>query len=198
MDYSPITLSGIVQQGGNSVATGLMVGFQFPLPYLMHKGTPTNFVFAAGRDMMVNVILGFPFTMQTRMVIDTSNRVAELQAFNAPPFPLDFCRALCAIAVINKKKATAHAALHVNIIEEVNAIVAHVTNKMTATYLHEAQSTLQSILMPAKRNQSAKFHKISSNSNAITASIGSFIDQSSLIADADANALNLNDNMTSA
>ncbi len=38
-DYSPFTLSGIVQQGGNSVATNLTVGFQFHLPYLRRECT---------------------------------------------------------------------------------------------------------------------------------------------------------------
>jgi hypothetical protein len=33
-DYTPITLSDIVQQGGKSVTTELTVGFQFYLPYL--------------------------------------------------------------------------------------------------------------------------------------------------------------------
>jgi hypothetical protein len=33
-DCSPIVLSGIVQRGGESITTELMVGFQFHLPYL--------------------------------------------------------------------------------------------------------------------------------------------------------------------
>ena len=60
-DYSPITLSGIVQQGGSLVTTNLMVGFQFHLPYLTRKGTPTSFVVVAGHHVTVNTILGLPF-----------------------------------------------------------------------------------------------------------------------------------------
>ncbi len=192
-DYSPITLSRIVQQGGNSVTTHLTVGFQFHLPYLTREGTPTNFVIAAGHNVTVNVILGLPFITQTKMVIDTSNCILELHAFNMPPFPLDFRHAKCAIPVIDEKKAAANAALHANIVEEINSIVAHVSNKTTATYLQKAQNTLQSILMLVKRAQSVDFHEISSNSNASKASIGSSIDHSNLITDAYADTLDLND-----
>jgi hypothetical protein len=151
MDYSPITLSGIVQQGGHSVTTNIIAGFQFYLPYLMREGTPTNFVVAAGRNVTVNVILGLPFVMQTKTVINTSNCLAEFCDVDTPPFPLDFRCAMCAIPVIDKKKAAANAALHAAIVNKINSIVTHVCNKMTATYLQKTQHTLQSILIPAKR-----------------------------------------------
>jgi hypothetical protein len=192
-EHSPITLSRIVQQGENSVTTNLTVGFQFHLPYLTCEGTPTNFVVAAGHNVTVNIILGLPFITQTKMVIDTSDRVAKLRAFDTPPFPLDFRCAICAIPVIDKKKAIANAALHANIVKEIDSIVAHVSTKTTATYLQKAQDTLQSILMPAKRAQSVNFHDISSNSSASKASIGPSIDHSNLIADAYADMLNLDD-----
>jgi hypothetical protein len=51
----------------------LAVGFQFHLPYLTRKGTPTNLVIAAGSNIMVNIILGLPFITQIRMIINTSN-----------------------------------------------------------------------------------------------------------------------------
>jgi hypothetical protein len=100
-DYSPITLSGIVQQGGSSVTTNLLVGFQFHLPYLTCEGSPTSLVIAAGPGVTVNMILGLPFITQIKMVIDTSNQVAELHAFDTPPFPIDFRCAMCAIPVID-------------------------------------------------------------------------------------------------
>jgi hypothetical protein len=86
-DYSPITLSGIVQQGGASVTTDLTVGFQFNLLYLTCEGTPTSLFMVAGGDVTVNIILGLPFITQTKMIIDTSDQVAKMRAFNAPPFP---------------------------------------------------------------------------------------------------------------
>jgi hypothetical protein len=181
MDYSPIALSGIVQQGGNSVTTNLTVGFQFHLPYLTREGTPTNLVVAAGHDVSVNVILGLPFIMQTKMIIDTFDHVAELRAFDMP---------MCTIPVIDEKKAIANAVLHANIIKEIDSIVAHVGIKTTAT-------NLQSILMPTKGARSVKFHDISSNSNASKASIGSAIDHSNLIADTYADTLNLDDYVSS-
>jgi hypothetical protein len=94
-DYSPIILSGIVQQGGSSVTTNLLVGFQFHLPYLMHEGSPTSLVVAAGPAITVEVILGLPFITQTKMVVNTSNQVAKLRAFHTPPFSIDFCCAMC-------------------------------------------------------------------------------------------------------
>jgi hypothetical protein len=121
-DYSPITLSGIIQQGGNSVTTNLKVGFQFHLPYLTCKGTPTNLVVVSGCDVTVNVILGLPFITKTKMIIDTSDHIAELRAFDTPPFPLGFHCAMCAIPVIDKKKATANAALHADIVKEIDSI----------------------------------------------------------------------------
>jgi hypothetical protein len=147
-DYSPITLSRIVQQGRNSVTTNLRVGFQLHLPYLTRKGTPTNLVVAAGCNVTVKVILGLPFIMQTKMIIDTSNRVANLPAFDTPPFPLNFCRAMCAIPVIDEKKAAANAALHANIVKEIDSVAAHIGTKTTATDLQKAQDTLQSIRAP--------------------------------------------------
>jgi hypothetical protein len=50
-DYSPITLSGIIQQGGKSVSTKLTVGFQFHFPYLTREGNPTHLSVACGPNV---------------------------------------------------------------------------------------------------------------------------------------------------
>jgi hypothetical protein len=123
-DYSPITLSGFVQQGGSSVTTNLTVGFQFHLPYLTREGTPTSFVITGGRDVTVNVILGLPFITQTNMVIDTLDCVAKLCAFDLPPFPIDFCHTMCAAPIIGKERVAANAALHADTIKEIDVVVA--------------------------------------------------------------------------
>jgi hypothetical protein len=120
LDYSPITLSGIIQQGGVSDTTNLTISFQFHLPYLMREGMPTNLAVAAGSNVTVNIILGLPFITQIRMNIDTSDQVADLQVFDNPPFPIDIRRAMCAIPVINKARAAANAVQHVNIVKEWN------------------------------------------------------------------------------
>ncbi len=138
-DYSSITVSGIVQQGGTSVTTHLTIGFQYHLPYLTPEGTPTNSVVAAGCNVTVDVNLGLPFITRTKMIIDTSDYVAKLRAFDTPQFPLDLCCAICGIPVIDEKKATAMAALHVNIVKDVNSIVAHVGTKTIATDLQNSK-----------------------------------------------------------
>ncbi len=106
---------------------------------------PTNLVVTAGHDETVNVILGPPFITLTKMIINTSDRMAKLHAFDMPPFLLDFRCAMCANPVIDKKKAAANAVLHANIVKEIGSIVAHVSTKTTATYLQKAQDTRQSI-----------------------------------------------------
>lgn len=121
-NYSPITLSGIVQQGGESVTTDLSVGFQFHLPYLTREGNATSLIVATGCDVTVNIILGLPFITQTRMVIDTSDQVAECRAYDAPPFPIDFRRAMCAVPAVNEERAAANATNYQDIIREVENI----------------------------------------------------------------------------
>jgi hypothetical protein len=53
-DYNPITLSGIVQRGGESITTELTVGFQFHLPYLTREGDTTSILIATGPHVTVN------------------------------------------------------------------------------------------------------------------------------------------------
>jgi hypothetical protein len=66
-------LSGIIQQGGSSVTTNLLVGFQLHLPYLTHQGSPTSLIVASGPNITLNVILDLTFITQTKMVINTSD-----------------------------------------------------------------------------------------------------------------------------
>ncbi len=152
-DYSPITLSGIVQQGGSSVTTDLSVGFQFHLPYLTLEGSPTSLVVTAHPNVTVNVILGLPFITQTKMVIDTSDQVAELRAFDMPPFPIDFCHAMCAIPVIDNAAVATNTALHANIVKEVEKIENHIYKKSDAFLLQEKTpgNVPGSILLSPKR-----------------------------------------------
>jgi hypothetical protein len=193
-----ITLSGIVQQGGSLVTTDLTVGFEFHLPYLPCEGTPTSFVVTAGRNFMVNVILGLPFITQTNMVIDTSDSVAKLRAFDLPLFPIDFRCTMCAAPIFNKERAAANTALYANTINEINAILPHVSTKSDPSYLQKAQNTLRSIVLPTKWARFINVHDISSNSASSTASVGSAIDHAAEIAKADANAFDLDSYMISA
>ena len=177
-DYSPITLSGIVQQGGSSVTTDLTVGFQFHLPYLTREGTPTSLVVATGPDVTVNAILGLPFITQTKMVIDTADQVAELRAFDTPPFPIDFRRAMCAIPVIGEAAATANAALHADVVAEIEAIEAHIYGKSALLSREKEPGDIPgSILMSPKRARvNAISNTLTTDGTARVATIGSVVD----------------------
>ncbi len=69
-EYNSIALSGIVQQGGESVTTELLVGFQSHVPYLMRDGLPTIIVIATGPHITVKTIVGLPFIQATQAIID--------------------------------------------------------------------------------------------------------------------------------
>jgi hypothetical protein len=115
-DYAPITLSRIVEQDGESVTTKLTVAFKFKLPYLTKEGNPTTFMVAVGPNVMVNMILGLPFIKQTKMIVDAADQVAELRAFDALPFPINFCRRQCHVPTIDETK------VHVNMTQYADII----------------------------------------------------------------------------
>ena len=107
-DYSPIVLSGIVQQNGESVTTDLTVAFQFHMPYLTREGTPSTLLVATGPHVMVNAILGLPFIQQTCMIIDAADQVAELRSLDSPLFAIDFRRAMCTIPPLGEAPNASH------------------------------------------------------------------------------------------
>jgi hypothetical protein len=120
--YSPIVLSGIVQQNGESVTTDLTVAFQFHMPYLTREGTPSTLLVATGPHVTVNAILGLPFIQQTRMIIDAADQVAELRSLDAPPFPIDFRRAQCGVPTISAPKDPVNESHFTDIIREITNI----------------------------------------------------------------------------
>ncbi len=101
-DYNPIVLSGIVQQGGESVTTELTVGFQFHLPYLTKDGSPTSIVIATGSHVTVNTIVGFPFIQATRAIINLSDNIANLRTIDAPPFLIEYRCTMVHVPVIKE------------------------------------------------------------------------------------------------
>ncbi len=146
-DYSPITLSGIVQQGGESMSTELTVGFQFHLPYLTREGNPTHLSIACGPNVTVNMILGLPFIQQTRMIIDASDQVTELRALDTPPFPIDFRRAMCTVPAIEQPPApVAPSAQYADVISAVDEILTFYADENPTPYP-------QGILQPSKRSR---------------------------------------------
>jgi hypothetical protein len=167
-DYSPITLSGIVQQGRASVTMDLTVGFQFTLPYFTCKGTPTNLIIAAGSNVTVNIILRLPFITQTKMIIDTSDQVAEFWVFNTPPFPIDFQRAMCVIPVVEEARAAANAAKYVDFVRKVKGIKEHISRKKGTSLLADAKQKANSILFLAKQAKAVKFTNTSIDGQCYT------------------------------
>jgi hypothetical protein len=103
-DYNLIILSGIVQHGGKCITTKLTVGFQFHLPYLMHSGQPTSILIATGPNILVNLIVGLPFIQATGMILDVMDHVAELKTLVAPPFPIEYRRAMVHVPIMDKSK----------------------------------------------------------------------------------------------
>jgi hypothetical protein len=118
-DYAPITLSGIVEQNGESVTTELSVAFKFKLPYYTKEGTPTTFMIAVGPNVTVNTILGLPFIKQTKMIVDAADQVAELHALDALPFPIQFRCAQCHVPTIDEAKVQVNMAQYADIICEI-------------------------------------------------------------------------------
>jgi hypothetical protein len=145
-DYSPITLSGIVQQGGALVSTELTVAFQFHLPYLTREGNSTHLSVTCGPNVTFNTILGLPFIQQTRMIIDASDQVADLWALDTPPFTIDFRRAMCTVPnVAHPPTPAVPSAWFSDITAQVDEILAF--------YAADPTPNPRGILLPSKRSR---------------------------------------------
>ena len=85
--------------------------------------------------MTVNMIVGLPFIQATHAVIDLSDNVVELRAFDAPPFPLEYRRATVHVPVIEEgSEHPVHmAGAYDTLINEINALEKHF---MSATVIH--------------------------------------------------------------
>jgi hypothetical protein len=169
-NYTPITLSGIIQQGGASVMTHLIVGFNFHLPYLTREGHPTTLGIATDPNVTVNTILGLPFIQQTCIVIDAADNVANLCTLDTPLFSINYCQAMCTVPAIDGAPDN-HSALgwYANIIKEVNNLVAFYSKTPPQAI----------ILLPAKQSHHVDFNDSSAalavGDKLSTATIGSVI-----------------------
>jgi hypothetical protein len=99
-DYSPVVLSGIVQDNADTITTELLVAFQFHLPYFTKDGSATSFVVATGPHVSLNTVLGLPLITATRMILDFNDNVVQAKNLDCPHFPIDFCRATKTIPAI--------------------------------------------------------------------------------------------------
>ena len=124
--YEPISLSGIVQIDGKAVSTLLPVAFVFHTPYVTKDGTPTTIIIACGPQVTVNVILGIPFIESTKMIIDMNDKVADLQALDAPPFRIDSRMPQCAAPQVERSRTTVNYARYGTFLQELDALEAHV------------------------------------------------------------------------
>ena len=107
-----------------------MVGFQFNLPYLTKDGDTTSLLIATGPHVTVNAIIGLPFIQATRAVIDLADNVAELRALDAPPFPLEYCRATVHVPIVDEgNEHPVHmAGAYDDLIAEINALERYFTS----------------------------------------------------------------------
>jgi hypothetical protein len=149
-DYAPITLSGIVEQNGESITTELLVAFKFKLPYFTKEGNTTTFMVAVGPNITVNTILGLPFIKQTKMIVDEADQVAELRALDALPFPISFRRAQCHVPTIDKTKVHVNMTRYADIIHEINHIESLYSGN-PAVQLTAPQPSPKNALLPSKR-----------------------------------------------
>ncbi len=107
-DYSPIILSGIVQNNADAITTDLAVAFQFHLPYLTKDGSTTSFVVAIGPQVSINTVLGLPLIIATGMIINFDDEVVEAKHLDCPPFKIDFLRATKTIPATDNEAPTTH------------------------------------------------------------------------------------------
>jgi hypothetical protein len=77
--FSPIGLSGIVQNDGKAVTTQLPVAFAFHTPLFTKDGRQCQILVACGRQVSVNLILGISFLKSAGAVIDYSDNVVQLR-----------------------------------------------------------------------------------------------------------------------
>jgi hypothetical protein len=141
-DYSPIILSGIVQDNAHSVTTDLSVAFQFHLPYLTKDGSPTSFVVATGPQVSVNTVLGLPLITATGMIIDYIDNVVEAKHLDCPPFKIEFRRATKHIPAFEDDATT-----HYVEFEDVHGIL-----QKTDAYIAGLCESIQSAKSPTVSN----------------------------------------------
>jgi len=131
-EYSPIILSGIVQDNAHSVTTDLSVAFQFHLPYITKDGSPTSFVVATGPHVSMNTIFCLPLITATGMIIDYIDNVVEAKHLDCPPFKIEFLRATKHIPAIDDDATTHYVEfkdVH-GILQKTNAYIAGLCDRI--------------------------------------------------------------------
>ncbi len=129
-DYSPIILSGIVQDDSRAITTDLAMAFQFHLPYPTKDGRQTSFIVATGPQVSANTVLGLTLITATSMIINTVDNVMEAKHCNCPPFRINFCRATKTIPAIEEDATTHYVEFKdvQNVLAKTNAYITGVCN----------------------------------------------------------------------
>ncbi len=149
-DYTPITLSSIVEQNGESITAELLVAFKFKLPYFTKEGNTTTFMVVVGSNVTVNTILGLPFIKQTKIIVDAADQVAELRALDALPFSISFRRAQCHVPTIDETKVHVNMTQCADIICKINHIESLYSGNSTVQHTTPHPSP-KGALLPKKR-----------------------------------------------
>ena len=133
-DYVPIVLSGIVLSDAASITTELEVGFFFHLPYRTREGNTASLMVAMGPNVLVNTIISLPFMKATGMIMDLVNEVVECKYLDCPPFPVDFCRTLNHVPVMDGEGTPIHhASSYVQLIQEIKNLERYYDAKVMAS-----------------------------------------------------------------
>jgi hypothetical protein len=90
----------------------------------MRNGQATSILIATGPHVTVNTIVGLPFILATRMIINLSDNVADMRVLNASPFLLEYRRAAVHVPIVDEAGAapTHLSTTHQDLIEEIKAV----------------------------------------------------------------------------
>ncbi len=160
-DYSPIIISGGINDDMQAITTDLSVAFQFHLPYLTGDGNTASIINATSPQVSVNAIIGLPFIKATGMIINTVDNDVEAKHLFCKPFPIEFWHATKYVPAISDDLA---AICYIKF-EEVQSIIVK-TNEYIATVCASNK-----MLPSAKRIRITEPHKpvgTTSNSNSMT------------------------------
>jgi hypothetical protein len=89
--YTPLTLSGIVQNGGKAPSkpsASLPIVIEYWMPFLTKEDHKTSLKIALGDNVSVNTIIGMPMIRPAKMSFDLIDNVVESGILDSEPFPV--------------------------------------------------------------------------------------------------------------
>ena len=160
-EYSPITLTGIVGNEGNTAetlykpTTTLPAIIEYHLPMKTKDGTPTSLKIALGNKVSVNTILGLSTIKSAKMSLDLDANVIVSKILDHEPFGIQFkptskgipnldqvnITNLTSLMNGNDKSIKASNAINCYTSEFKDVTPSNETTKVDQTWLNESQST---------------------------------------------------------